>query len=62
LRLADINYWTGTLNPAKAEEKINASTKAILAGNVLGHPAEWQALQKIAQKTVFIFWKTAQKP
>ena len=50
LRLADINYWTGTLNPAKAEEKINASTKAILAGNVLGHPAEWQALQKIAQK------------
>ncbi len=50
LRLADINYWTGTLNPAKVEEKISANTKAILAGNALGHPAEWQALQKIAQK------------
>lgn len=50
VRLADIDYWTGTLNPEKLEEKINPNTKAILAGNVLGHPANWQMLEKIASK------------
>jgi len=47
---ADIDYWAGTLAPGKAEEKVTANTKAILAGNTNGHPADWRALRALAQK------------
>ena len=45
----DIDYWQHTINPAKAEAKITPRTKAILAGNVNGHPAHWDELQALAR-------------
>ncbi len=48
--LADIDYWTVTLSPGKAEEKITSRTRAILAGNSNGHPAHWRPLQELAKK------------
>ncbi len=45
---ADINYWTGSLSPEKAALKITPQTRAILAGNTNGHPADWRALRALA--------------
>lgn len=47
---ADIDYWSGTLAPAKAAEKLTPATRAILAGNTNGHPADWKALRALAQQ------------
>ncbi|MBI3432570.1 MAG: DegT/DnrJ/EryC1/StrS family aminotransferase [Hydrogenophilales bacterium] len=47
---ADIDYWSGTLSPEKAEEKITPHTRAILAGNTNGHPAPWAALRELASR------------
>jgi len=47
---ADIDYWAGTLVPAKAEAKITDKTKAIVAGNTNGHPAPWTDFQELARK------------
>lgn len=47
---ADIDYWAGTLAPAKAAEKITGNTRAILACNTNGHPADWKALRALAQQ------------
>jgi perosamine synthetase len=45
---ADIDYWSGCLNVAKAEQKIGTRTRAILAGNTNGHPAAWGPLRALA--------------
>lgn len=45
---ADIDYWSGTLAPDKAEAAITARTRAIIAGNTNGHPAPWNELRAIA--------------
>lgn len=45
---ADINYWTGSLSPDKAALKITPHTRAILAGNTNGHPADWEPLRALA--------------
>lgn len=45
---ADIDYWSGTLAPAKVEDRITAKTKAIIAGNTNGHPAPWSELRDLA--------------
>lgn len=45
---ADIDYWSGCLNPARAREKIGPRTRAILAGNTNGHPAAWGPLRELA--------------
>lgn len=45
---ADMDYWSGTLLPAKVAEKITPHTKAVLAGNTNGHPAPWQGLRELA--------------
>ncbi|WP_439361842.1 DegT/DnrJ/EryC1/StrS family aminotransferase [Bradyrhizobium sp. DASA03007] len=47
---ADIDYWSGALVPAKAEERITANTRAIVAGNPNGHPAPWSELRAVAQR------------
>lgn len=46
--LADIDYWAGTLVPAKVAEKISGKTRAIIAGNTNGHPAPWAELRELA--------------
>jgi len=45
---SDINYWSGCLDPVRAAAKVTPRTKAILAGNVNGHPAAWDALRELA--------------
>jgi len=45
---SDINYWSGCLDPNRAAQHIGPKTKAILAGNVNGHPADWTALRALA--------------
>lgn len=45
---ADIDYWAGTLDPAKAEKRITEKTRAIIAGNTNGHPAPWEPLRALA--------------
>ncbi|WP_183236400.1 DegT/DnrJ/EryC1/StrS aminotransferase family protein [Bradyrhizobium sp. CIR18] len=47
---ADVDYWSGALVPAKAEERITANTRAIVAGNPNGHPAPWSELRAVAQR------------
>ncbi len=46
---ADIDYWSGTLAPARVAERIGPRTRAILAGNSNGHPAAWDSLRALAQ-------------
>ncbi|MDR3466612.1 MAG: DegT/DnrJ/EryC1/StrS family aminotransferase [Xanthobacteraceae bacterium] len=46
----DIDYWAGTLVPDKAEARITGRTRAIVAGNVNGHPAPWDALRDVASR------------
>jgi len=46
----DIDEKTLNIDPSKIEEKITKKTKAILAVDVFGHPADWDALEKIAKK------------
>jgi dTDP-4-amino-4,6-dideoxygalactose transaminase len=48
---ADIDYWSGCVTAAKAEVKITEKTRAIVALNVNGHPADWSALRALAEKT-----------
>lgn len=48
--LADIDYWCGCIDPVKAAEKITPATKAILASNINGHPADWAALRELADR------------
>jgi perosamine synthetase len=47
---ADIDYWAGTLVPAKAEAAITEKTRAIVAANTNGHPAPWDELRALASE------------
>jgi dTDP-4-amino-4,6-dideoxygalactose transaminase len=47
---ADINYWSGCLDPVRAAAQITSATRAILVGNVNGHPAAWQAFRELARE------------
>lgn len=41
---SDINYWSGCLDPVRAAAQVTPATRALIAGNVNGHPAAWEAL------------------
>jgi dTDP-4-amino-4,6-dideoxygalactose transaminase len=45
---ADIDYWSGTISPAKAEARITGKTRAIVGSNTNGHPAPWAELRALA--------------
>lgn len=47
---ADIDYWQHTLVPDKVAARITPATRAILAGNVNGHPAQWDELRALADR------------
>ncbi len=47
---ADIEPETYNVDPADVERKVGPRTKALLAVDVFGHPAEWDALLEIAQR------------
>jgi dTDP-4-amino-4,6-dideoxygalactose transaminase len=46
----DIEDLTYNLDTSRLEEKITSRTKAILAVDVFGHPAEWESISSIAAK------------
>jgi len=46
----DIEPETHNLDPADLEQKITRRTKAIMAVDVFGHPAEWDEILRIAGK------------
>lgn len=46
----DIDPETYNIDPAKIERRITKKTKAILAVDVFGRPANWKELKKIAKK------------
>lgn len=48
--LAEIDYWSQTLSPAKVEVNITEKTRAILATNVNGHPADWNKLRALSEQ------------
>jgi len=48
LVFADIDYWSGCLDAARAAARVTPATRAILAGNVNGHPAAWDELRQLA--------------
>ena len=45
---ADIDYWSGCLDAARAAARITPRTRALLAGNTNGHPAAWGPLRDLA--------------
>jgi len=47
---AEIDYWSGTLLPGKAEARITERTRCIVAGNPNGHPAPWAPLRELAAR------------
>src|SRR5947209_342554 len=46
----DIERDTYNLDPADLERKITPRAKAIMAVDVFGHPADWEALQRLADQ------------
>jgi len=46
----DIDEQTLNIDVKKIQEKITSKTKAILAVDIFGHPADWDELQSIAKK------------
>jgi len=46
----DIDPHTLNLDPGRVERAITARTKAVLAVDIFGHPAEWDALADIARR------------
>jgi perosamine synthetase len=46
----DIEPGTKNLDPEDLERKITPRTRAILVVDVFGHPAEWDAIQRVAEK------------
>ena len=46
----DIEEKTSNIDPQEIKKKITKKTKAILAVDVFGHPANWNKLKKIARK------------
>jgi dTDP-4-amino-4,6-dideoxygalactose transaminase len=45
---SDIDYWSGCLDPARAAALVGPATRAVIAGNVNGHPAAWQEWRALA--------------
>ena len=45
---ADIDYWTGCVSAERAARVLTPRTRAILAANVNGQPAQWRALRELA--------------
>jgi len=46
----DIEPKTLNIDPERIEEAITPKTKAILAVDVFGHPADWPALEQLAER------------
>lgn len=49
-RFGEIDYWSGCLDPARAEPLLGPEVKAAIVGNVNGHPAAWAAWRRLASQ------------
>jgi perosamine synthetase len=49
-KFVDIEPDTKNLDPADLERKITPRTKALMAVDVFGHPAEWDEIRRVADK------------
>jgi len=47
---SDIHYWSCCLDPVRAEARITPQTKAIIVGNINGHPAAWAPFKELAAR------------
>lgn len=47
---SDIHYWSGCLDPVRAALQLTPATRALIAGNVNGHPAAWDSLRTLARE------------
>lgn len=45
---SDINYWSGCLDPLRATALVGPTTRAVIVGNVNGHPAAWKEWRALA--------------
>jgi dTDP-4-amino-4,6-dideoxygalactose transaminase len=50
VRFVDVDPETGCLDPAALEAAINSKTRAIMPVDILGHPADMDAIMAIARK------------
>lgn len=48
---ADIDYWSGCINPTKVEAAITGRTRAVIGSNVNGHPAAWSELRNLTDQS-----------
>ena len=48
LVFSEINYWSGCMDPARAATQVTDKTKALIATNINGHPADWKGLEALA--------------
>ncbi len=46
----DVERETFNIDPDDMERKITAKTKAVMAVDIFGHPAEWDAISRIAEE------------
>jgi perosamine synthetase len=46
----DIDYWSGVIVPEKVGARVTPKTRAILANNTNGHPAQWAPLRELAKQ------------
>lgn len=56
---ADINYLTGNINPADIENRITKRTKAIIAVDLAGYPADLDELRAVANRHKLAFIEDA---
>jgi UDP-4-amino-4,6-dideoxy-N-acetyl-beta-L-altrosamine transaminase len=56
---SDIQSDTGNIDPLRIEEKITSRTKAIVAVDYAGHPADLEEIQKICDKHNLLFIEDA---
>ena len=45
--VSDIDPWSFTIDPGKAGKRITERTRAIVVGNTLGHPADWDRFEAL---------------
>lgn len=48
--LTEIDYWSCCLEPTKLAAAVTPRSRAVLAGNIAGHPAAWGPLREFTQR------------
>ena len=59
LVVSDIDAWSFTLDPEKVVSRAGPKTRAILVGNTLGHPADWDRFERLARERSLVLIEDA---